>query len=138
MPYIAKPIDCDQITMSTLESMVGWDSTARVIEHFVECLDHGKLGFEKTGPNFEGRPSYDPKSLLKLYLYGYRNDVCSSRKLAKACEVNIEVMWMMGGLRPDFRTISDFRKDNIKSLKGVFRCRANGWYALGKVFSTYL
>ena len=121
MPYIAKPIDRDQVTISTMDSMVEWNSTARVIDHFVESLDLGKLDFEKTGPNYEVRPSYDPKSLLKLYLYGYRNDVRSSRKLAKACEVNIEVMWMMGGLKPDFRTISDFRKDNIKSLKGVFR-----------------
>ena len=121
MPYIEKPIDRDQVTISTLDSMVEWDSTARVIDHFVECLDLGRLGFEKTGPNYEGRPSYDPKSLLKLYLYGYRNDVRSSRKLARACEVNIEVMWMMGGLKPDFRTISDFRKDNINSLNGVFR-----------------
>ena len=121
MPYIAKPIDRDQVTISTLDSMVGWDSTARVIDHFVDCLDLDKLGFEKTGPNYEGRPSYDPQSMLKLYLYGYRNDLRSSRKLARACEVNVEVMWMMVGLKPDFRTISDFRKDNIKSLKGVFR-----------------
>lgn len=57
MPYIPKPIDRDQVTISTLDSMVGWDSTARVIDHFVECLDLGKLGFEKTGASFEGRPS---------------------------------------------------------------------------------
>ena len=110
MPYIAKPIDRDQVTISTLDSMVGWDSTARVIDHFVDCPDLDKLGFERTEPNFEGRPSYDPQSMLKLYLYGYRNGLRSSRKLARACEVNIEVMWMMGGLKPDFCT------ENIKSF----------------------
>ena len=79
------------------------------------------LGFAKTEPSFEGRPAYDPRSLLKLYLYGARYEIRSSRKLEKACVVNVEVIWMMGGLRPDFRTIADFRKDNIGALKKVFK-----------------
>ncbi len=79
------------------------------------------MGFEKTEPSFEGRPCYDPQSMLKLYLYGYRNNIRSSRKLEAACVTNIEVMWMLGGLRPDFRTISDFRKDNADNLKEVFK-----------------
>jgi transposase len=121
MPYIAKPIDRNQVTIGTLDSMVDRNSIARVIDHFVNRLDLAELGFEKTEPSFEGRPCYDPQSMLKLYLYGYRKNIRSSRKLEAACEVNIEVMWMVGGLKPDFRTISDFRKDNIGSLRGVFR-----------------
>lgn len=121
MPYIVKPIDRNQVTMKTLDAMVEWDSIARVIDCFVDHLDLKELGFEKAEPSFEGRPCYDPHSLLKLYLYGYRKSIRSSRKLAAACITNIDVIWMLGGLRPDFRTISDFRKDNIKNLKGVFK-----------------
>lgn len=121
MPYVIKPINRNQVTMSTLNSMVEWDSIARVIDCFVDHLDLKELGFEKTEPSFEGRPCYDPQSLLKLYLYGYRKNIRSSRKLAEACVTNIEVMWMLGGLRPDFRTVSDFRKDNVDNLKGVFK-----------------
>lgn len=121
MPYITKPINRNQVTMSTLDSMVEWDSIARVIDCFVDHIDMKEMGFEKTEPNFEGRPCYDPQSMLKLYLYGYRKNIRSSRKLAEACITNIDIMWMLGGLRPDFRTISDFRKDNVNNLKGVFR-----------------
>ena len=121
MPYITKPINRNQVTMSTLDSMVEWDSIARVIDCFVDHIDMKEMGFEKTEPNFEGRTCYDPQSMLKLYLYGYRKNIRSSRKLAEACITNIEIMWMLGGLRPDFRTISDFRKGNVDSLKGVFR-----------------
>lgn len=121
MPYIVKPIDRNQVTLRTLDSMVEWDSIARVIDCFVDCQDLTELGFERTEPSFEGRPCYDPQSMLKLYLYGYRKNIRSSRKLAAACVTNIEVMWMLGGLRPDFRTVSDFRKDNADNLKGVFK-----------------
>lgn len=121
MPYIEKPIDRNQVTVSTLDDMVEWNSIARVIDCFVDSLDLEKLGFTKAEPAFEGRPSYDPQSMLKLYLYGYRKNIRTSRKLASACTVNIEVMWMLGGLKPDFRTVSDFRKDNIDRLKAVFK-----------------
>lgn len=121
MPYIEKPIDRNQVTISTLDSMVEWNSIARVIDCFVDHLDLKKMGFGKIEPSFEGRPCYDPQSILKLYLYGYRKNIRSSRKLAAACVTNIEIMWLLSGLRPDFRTISDFRKDNIENLKGVFK-----------------
>ena len=101
--------------------MVEWNSIARVIDCFVDHLDLKKMGFEKAEPSSEGRPCYDPQSMLKLYLYGYRKNIRSSRKLAAACKTNIEVMWMLGGLQPDFRTISDFRKENIGNLKSVFK-----------------
>ena len=121
MPYIEKPINRDQISLMSIDSLVPSDSMARVIDYFVDNLDLKEIGFTKTEPSFEGRPAFDPKSLLKLYLYGGRYDLRSSRKLEKACVVNIEVVWMMGGLRPDFRTIADFRKDNVECLKKVFK-----------------
>lgn len=61
----------------------------------------------------ERRSPYDPKSLFKVYIYGSDNGIKSSRKLAKSCKVNVEVKWMTGGVEPDYRTIADFRKDNI-------------------------
>jgi transposase len=103
MPYIPKPIDRYQVTMDSLDTMVPWDSMARVIDCFVDHLDLKEMGFTKTDPSFEGRPCFDPASLLKLYFYGYRNSIRFSRKLAKACETNIEVIWMLGGLKPDDR-----------------------------------
>ncbi len=84
MPYIPKPIDRYQVTMDSLDTMVPWDSMARVIDCFVDHLDLKEMGFTKTDPSFEGRPCFDPASLLKLYFYGYRNSIRSSRKLAKA------------------------------------------------------
>ncbi|HEY5584471.1 MAG TPA: transposase, partial [Ruminiclostridium sp.] len=68
-----------------------------------------------------GRPSYDPRDLLKLYVYGYFNKIRSSRKLMAECTRNIELFFLLGRLTPDFRTISDFRKDNSKAIKNVFR-----------------
>lgn len=107
--------------MDCLDGMVAPDSMARVIDCFVDRLDLIAMGFSKADPSDEGRPCYDPKSLLKLFFYGYRNGIRSSRKLARACEINIEVMWMLDGLTPDFRTIADFRKENIALLKKVFK-----------------
>jgi len=78
------------------------------------------MGFEKAVPAFEGRPGYNPRAMLKLHLYGGQKSVRSSRKLSESCKINIEVKWLMEGLEPDFRTISDFRKDNIDCLKKVF------------------
>lgn len=121
MPYVPKPIDRYQVKVNSLDEMVPWNSMARVIDCFVDHLNLNEMGFTKTEPSEEGRPCYDPQSMVKLYFYGYRNGIRSSRKLSKACDINIEVMWMMGGLRPDFRTIADFRKENVSSLKKVFK-----------------
>ena len=101
-----------------MDSFVDPESTARLIDAFVNSLDLQKYGVKEAAK--EGRPPYDPKGLLKLYIYGCRNEIRSSRKLQRACEVNIEVIWLMGGAKPDFRTISDFRKDNIDVLKKLF------------------
>lgn len=117
MHYI-KAFDRNQLIMTTWDSMVEPDSTARLIDAFVNSLNLSDYGVKEMAQ--EGRPSYDPRSLYKLYIYGSDNGIKSSRKLAKSCKVNVEVKWMLGGVEPDFRTISDFRKDNIDSLKKIF------------------
>lgn len=117
MPYI-KTFDRDQMMVCSWDSFVDPESTARIIDAFVNSLDLEKYGVKAVA--VEGRPSYEPKGMFKLYIYGYKNSIRSSRKLARACEVNIEVKWLMGGVEPDFRTISDFRKINIKALKAIF------------------
>lgn len=117
MPYV-KTCDRNQMMFCSMDSFVDPESTARLIDAFVNSLDLQKYGVKEAAK--EGRPPYDPKGLLKLYIYGCRNEIRSSRKLQRACEVNIEVIWLMGGAKPDFRTISDFRKDNIDVLKKLF------------------
>ena len=81
----------------------------------------GETRLQTCTPTEVGRPSYDPSDLLKLYVYGYLNQVRSSRKLERECHRNVEVMWLMKKLAPDFKTIADFRKDNIDCVKGVFK-----------------
>lgn len=121
MPYIEPVIDVNNVMITTFDSLIRGDSTARIISAFVDNVNLHELGFRNTNPAMEGRPSYPPACMVKLYLYGYRNHIRSSRKLAKACEVNIEVKWLMEGRTPDFRVISDFRKDNIDCLKKLYR-----------------
>lgn len=116
MPYINKPIDRNQMMFTTFDELAEPDSTARVIDYFIDHVDLGEMGFRKTTVAAEGRPSFPPSNMAKLYLYGYRNKIRLSRKLERACKVNIEAMWLMEGLTPDFRVISDFRKDNIDCM----------------------
>lgn len=117
MHYV-KAFDRNQMMMTTWDFMVDPDSTARLIDAFVNSLDLSDYDVKELAK--EGRPPYDPRCFYKLYIYGSDNGIKSSRKLAKSCKVNVEVKWMLGGVEPDFRTISDFRKDNIDSLKKIF------------------
>ena len=119
MPY-QKSLDRNQMMFYSLESLVSPDSHARIIDVFIDSLDLKSMGFAKSTPAVEGRPSYSANDLLKLYLYGYRHTINSSRKLEEACRINIEVKWLLKGLEPDFRTISNFRKDNAEHLMSVF------------------
>ena len=105
----------------TLEDRIKAEAEARVIDMFVDSINLREMGFQKSEENKKGTNMYDPKDILKLYLYGYRNKVRSSRKLEQLCQVNIEVIWLMRGVTPNFRTIADFRKDNAKALKEVFK-----------------
>lgn len=120
MPFISGG-DRHQVMFTALDDMVAPDSEARVIDAFVGSLDLAAMGFVRAEAAERGRPAFEPADLLKLYLYGYRNGVRSSRKLARACEVNVEVMWLTGSLEPDFRTIANFRRDNAACLKAVFK-----------------
>ena len=111
-----------QITMVTesLEDYISEDNPVRVIDAFVDSLDLESAGFRRTTPKETGRPPYDPRDLLKLYVYGYFNKIRSSRKLMIECTRNIELFYLLCKLTPDFRTIADFRKDNAKAIRKVF------------------
>ena len=104
----------------SLDQSIDDDNEVRLIDIFVESLPLENLGFDKNYVE-NGRPAYHPSNLLKLYIYGYLNKVRSSRDLEKECKRNIEVMWLLKSLQPDHNTISNFRRDNPKAIKKVFR-----------------
>ena len=106
-----------------LEDYVGADNPIRFLDVFVSSLDLQAMGFHfpKENPQGRGRPAYHPADLLKLYLYGYMNQLRSSRRLEAECRRNLEVIWLLRELKPDFKTIADFRKDNAKAFKSVVR-----------------
>lgn len=106
---------------ASVEDYVAADNPVRFIDAFVDELDLGGAGFQRSQPKATGRPGYDPADLLKLYLYGYLNRVRSSRRLAAEATRNLELIWLVRGVRPDFRTIADFRRDNRAAFKAVFR-----------------
>ena len=88
------------------------ENPVRVVEVFVDELDLGALGCSGVMPEVTGRPTYHPATTLKLYLYGYLNRIQSSRRLEREAGRNLELMWLLGRLAPDFKTIADFRRDN--------------------------
>ena len=104
-----------------LEDYVGAENPVRFLDAFVASLDLHALGFARAQVANTGRPPYDPAALLKLYLYGYLHRIRSSRLLEAECQRNVEVIWLLGKLAPDFKTIADFRKDNLKPLRAVCR-----------------
>ncbi len=112
--------DRDQLVMMDFESCLGLDSWARIVDMFVDILPMTELGFKEV-LNKEGRPPYRSSDMLKPYLYGYKNKLRSSRQLEHACKVNLEVIWLLKGLRPSARKIAYFRKRNPKAFKGAFR-----------------
>ncbi|MCL5252473.1 MAG: IS1182 family transposase [Candidatus Thermoplasmatota archaeon] len=105
----------------TIDDYITPDNPVRFIDAFVEALDLILAGFKHAELSDTGRPPYNPGDLLKLYIYGYLNHIRSSRKLEKECMRNVEVMWIMRRLTPDFKTIADFRKDNVECIRKVFR-----------------
>ena len=121
-----------------LEDFVAEDNAVRVVDVFVDELDLRDLGFGRVDPRATGRPSYHPSVLLKLYIYGYLNWVQSSRRLEREAGRNVEVMWLLGRLVPDHKTIADFRKDNGRAIRKVCArfvelCRAAGLLAEARV-----
>lgn len=105
----------------SVDDYIGEDNPVRFLDAFVGKLELGELGFQHAVPAEVGRPAYDPGDLLRLYLYGYLNRIRSSRRLEKEAARNLEVMWLIRKLRPDFKTIADFRKDNSGAIKRVCR-----------------
>jgi transposase len=104
-----------------LDDYIADDNPVRFIDAFVDSLDLRALGFERAVPKDTGRPPYHPGDLLKLYVYGYLNRIRSSRRLEREAQRNVEVMWLLGKLAPDHKTIADFRRDNGKPIRAVFR-----------------
>ena len=117
----------------SLEDYVSAENPVRVIEVFIDELDLAALGFSGMTPAATGRPAYHPSTLLKIYLYGYLNRLQSSRRLEREAQRNIELMWLVGRLAPDFKTIADFRKNNGAAIRAVCRqfvelCRQLGLF----------
>lgn len=111
-----------QLTLYTkcLDDILSQDNETRLIEAFVNSLPLKQYGFKVKAVE-DGRPKYHPSDLLKLYIYGYMNRIRSSRELEKACKINIEMMWLLKQLSPDHNTINNFRKDNEKAIRKVFK-----------------
>ena len=112
-----------QITLlpECLDDYIAEDNPVRVVEVFVDELKLRRLGFDGAEPAATGRPSYHPAVLLKIYIYGYLNQVQSSRRLEREAQRNVELMWLTGRLTPDFKTIADFRKDHGDAIRKVCR-----------------
>ena len=108
----------EQVTMfpMTLDELIPNNHMCRVIEAFVGRLEMAKLGFVRAEPAETGRPGYDPRDLLKLYLYGYLQQVRSSRRLESECQRNVEVMWLLGRLQPDYKSIAEFRRMHSQAV----------------------
>jgi transposase len=110
-----------QVQMVSLEDAISATNPVRLIDLFVHKLDLERLGFEVRPPRSEGRPAFDERVFLALYLYGYQNGVRSSRALARECTRNLEVRWLLGEQSPNYHTIADFRKRNTQALRQMFR-----------------
>jgi transposase len=104
-----------------LDDVIAADHQVRVIDALVATFDLAQLGFSRVEPEATGRPPYAPGDLLKLYLYGYLNQVRSSRRLEREAQRNVEVMWLINRVTPSFKTIADFRKDHARAIVGVCR-----------------
>jgi transposase len=120
MTRFIEGLDRTQTTMlpDCIDDYVGEGSPVRAIDVFIDMLDLAALGFD-VEPEATGRPGYHPATMLKLYLYGYLNQVQSSRRLERECGRNLELIWLTGRLKPDFKTIADFRKDNGPAIRKV-------------------
>lgn len=111
----------NQMFMFSLDSAIAADSFVRVVDAFVDAIDLKSFGFAHVECHDEGCPPYPPSALMKLYLYGYRYGISTTRKLEREAKSNIEAMWLLSGLRPKYKTIADFRKNHPKAFREVFR-----------------
>lgn len=122
MPHIVG-VERDAVILfpESLDEYISVDNPVRFIDAFVDQLDLQELGFGRAVAAERGRPAYPPAALLKLYIYGYLNRIRSSRLLERETQRNVELIWLLQKLQPYFKTIADFRKDNLESLKQVCR-----------------
>lgn len=120
MDYI-KSTNRNQIEISSLDDLIETDNAVRFVDAFVDKLDLTQLSFVVNDIKSEGRPAFNPKVFLKIYLYGYLNGLRSSRKLEKECKRNIELQWLTGKLTPNYHSIADFRKVNSLALRNTFK-----------------
>jgi transposase len=120
MSYI-RGTERDQHTLlpEVVDDYIEANNLVRAVAAFVECLDFEKLQFERAEPAETGRPGYDPRMMLGIYLWGHLNRIRSSRRLERECRRNLELIWLTGRLFPDFKTIANFRKDNGKAIQQV-------------------
>jgi transposase len=114
-------ISRQQLRISSLEDAITSDNQLRFIDAFVEYIGLSKLDFAVKTLKAEGRPSFNSKVFLRIYLYGYLNGVRSARDLEKECIRNIEMQWLLEDIRPNYHSITDFRKDNPLALKKLFK-----------------
>lgn len=123
MAYIDGKLNRDQVSLAPMafDQLIDENNPVRVFDAFVDYLDMEKLGFTHSKPAETGRPAYNPKDMLKLYIYSYFNAIRTSRKIQTECHRNIELMWLLNRLEPDHKTISDFRKDNTAGIEKVFK-----------------
>jgi transposase len=118
---IASKIDRLQLQFSSLEDSIAFDNPVRFLDAFVDKLELDKLQFAPQSFKNEGRPAFEQKILLKIYLYGYLNGIRSSRKLERECIRNIELQWLLSGQKPNYHSIADFRKTNSSALQNTFK-----------------
>src|SRR5688572_8099588 len=123
-----------QLLPPCLDDFVPANAPVRFVEAYVEGVDLAELGFARVTPPATGRPPYHPADLLKLYLYGYLHRLRSSRRLEAEAQRNLELMWLLRMVRPDFKTIADFRRDNVEAFKKLFKqfnllCRKLGLFS---------
>src|SRR5262245_49178396 len=140
MKRFVEGADRNQSTLlpECLEDWIEEDNPVRAIDAFVDALDLAGFGFDGVEPAATGRPAFHPSVLLKLYIYGYLNRVQSSRRLEREAGRNLELLWLLGRLVPDHKTIADFRKDNGEALRRVCThfvelCREMGLLATASV-----
>ena len=122
----------DQIQMISFDMMVSSESIVRVLDVFLDFAMSTDLGFKKY-KQITGRPSFPVRTLLGIYVYGYLHRTRSSRELEKSCHTNIELWWLIRGQKPCYKTIANFRKDNRKAFKSLFKlfrtfCKAMDLY----------
>ncbi len=121
MNYVTSEFDRNQLSMAPMsfDELIDAENPVRVIDSFIDAADLSSCKHAKTKAT--GRPAYDPRDMMKLYIYGYFNGIRSSRKLERECKRNIELMWLINRLSPDDKTISAFRKDNKKAIVSIFK-----------------